>query len=66
MANGFWTGGSSAYAKGLSEQYKKAKQALQEKIDTCSEEDRAALEREAGELEKERQSKLGGIGDCIF
>jgi hypothetical protein len=66
MNNGFWAGGASARAKGLREQFERAKQALHQKMAISNDQDRSVLEKEASELEKDYKAKLDGIEDCIF
>lgn len=66
MTNHFWEGGPAAYAKGLHEQFLKAKGALEAKMASSDEEERKTLEKEARQLEKDYESKRDGIDDCIF
>lgn len=67
MNNSFWTGGSSAYYKGIKSQYREQIRQLQTQLQDCTDDlKRQAIKREIAAAKAELKAKLGKTGKLIF
>ena len=66
MNHSFWTGGPSAYAEALSQQFSPKLSELRDQLAKADESDRERLESEIAKTESEYRSKLDAIGDSLF
>ena len=66
MNDSFWTGGLDAFIDGLNESYQRRLEELRKRREVADDTERDALEAEIERLEKEFESKLDSIDDCLF
>ncbi|MEM1224909.1 MAG: hypothetical protein AAGJ40_04400 [Planctomycetota bacterium] len=66
MRDSFWTGGDTAYSKGLADEYQAQLVELQSRLDGSDGQRRECIEKEIEQLHQQYRSKVDSIKDAMF